>query len=146
MTATSNCVTNNIQLRLVLVFFLIYFLNVSVGYTIPKYADVHINTLALHNDSTVYSNPNHFDPNNFLCPDGTVLRPQSFFSFGAGRRACPGENLAKNIMFLTVTSLLQKFQFLPVPQVDYRVGQSEVIEVCALSQSYEVLIKLRENK
>ncbi len=33
--------------------------------------------------------------------------------FGAGRRQCPGEVLAKNRLFLVVTSLLQKFKFLP---------------------------------
>ena len=35
------------------------------------------------------------------------------FSFGAGRRVCAGETFAKNRLFLMMTSLLQKFTFLP---------------------------------
>ena len=34
-------------------------------------------------------------------------------AFGASRRVCVGENLAKNRLFLMVTSLLQHFEFLP---------------------------------
>lgn len=34
--------------------------------------------------------------------------------FGAGKRVCPGETLAKNRLSLIVTTLLQKFSFLPV--------------------------------
>ena len=33
--------------------------------------------------------------------------------FGAGRRACPGEQLARNRIFLIATSLLQMFVFEP---------------------------------
>ena len=36
-------------------------------------------------------------------------------AFGAGRRVCVGEALAKNRLFLFVTSLLQRFRFLPEP-------------------------------
>ena len=32
-------------------------------------------------------------------------------AFGAGRRVCPGEVLARNRLFLLVTSLLQRFHF-----------------------------------
>ena len=37
----------------------------------------------------------------------------SLFPFGAGRRACMGENLALERMFLYATCLIQRFQFLP---------------------------------
>ncbi len=48
--------------------------------------------------------------------------------FGAGRRVCIGETLAKNRLFLFVTSLVQNFEFLPVegcpiPQCDPRQYQ-----------------------
>ncbi len=35
------------------------------------------------------------------------------FVFGAGRRACPGEVLGKNRLFLILTCLFQTFKFLP---------------------------------
>ena len=34
-------------------------------------------------------------------------------AFGASRRVCVGETLAKNRLFLMVTSLVQHFEFLP---------------------------------
>ncbi len=33
--------------------------------------------------------------------------------FGAGRRVCPGETLARNRLSLMVTTLVQRFTFLP---------------------------------
>jgi cytochrome P450 len=37
--------------------------------------------------------------------------------FGAGRRVCLGEALAKNRLFLFATSLLQKFQFVQADNI-----------------------------
>ena len=37
----------------------------------------------------------------------------SLMAFGAGRRVCPGETLARNRLFLFTATLLQKFTFLP---------------------------------
>ncbi len=34
-------------------------------------------------------------------------------TFGAGKRVCPGEVLAKNRLFLIITSLLQAFNIFP---------------------------------
>ena len=46
-------------------------------------------------------------------------------AFGAGRRVCLGESLAKNRLFLFAASLLQKFEFFSdenssLPEVDPR--------------------------
>lgn len=45
-------------------------------------------------------------------------------AFGAGRRVCLGEALAKNRLFLFAAALLQRFQFLPgdpdLPDIDPR--------------------------
>jgi len=50
--------------------------------------------------------------------------------FGAGRRGCPGEALARNRLFLFVAALVQKFNILPgdgknIPKQDpitYKLG------------------------
>jgi len=117
-----------------------------VGYTIPKGVDLVLNSLALHYDSDVYKNPNCFDPNNFLSPDGSVLRPHNFFSFGIGRRMCIAAPVSKNYLYLTVTSFLQNFQFLPIPDRVYSDTPADFVEFFYLSQPYEVLVKLREAK
>jgi len=42
-----------------------------------------------------------------------VLYVFRFFSFGAGRRVCLGEAMAKNRLFLFVAGMLQKMTFHP---------------------------------
>ena len=43
----------------------------------------------------------------------TCLTSCRILSFGAGKRSCPGEVLAKNRLFLFITCLLLRFKFLP---------------------------------
>ncbi len=42
-------------------------------------------------------------------------KKQRLFMFGAGRRSCPGEQFAKNRIFILLTMMLQRFRFLPAP-------------------------------
>ena len=65
--------------------------------------------------------------------------------FGAGKRVCSGEVLAKNRLFLFMTCLLQKFKFVPVegakaPKHDpwtYRFGLTLMIN------DYEIIARSR---
>ncbi len=68
------------------------------------------------------------------------------FSFGAGRRACPGEVLAKNRLFLIITSLFQAFRFLPTqgkmaPNHDPRTF---LFAITCQIKDYEVIAKPRK--
>ncbi|KAJ8020808.1 Cytochrome P450 2U1 [Holothuria leucospilota] len=49
----------------------------------------------MHHDPKLYPDPEKFDPNRFLTEDGQVKKQESFMPFGAGRRVCMGESLAK---------------------------------------------------
>ena len=115
----------------------------SVGYTIPKDADLIVDTYALHSDPEVYKNPNCFDPNNFLDSNGCLFRPPNFFSFGVGRRACVGESLAKKNIFLIAATFLQKFQFLPIPGRKYNEKADCAADIFLIAEPFEVLVKLR---
>ena len=42
--------------------------------------------------------------------DGTCF---SLLPFGIGKRTCPGETFARTRLFLLITTLLQRFDFLP---------------------------------
>lgn len=127
----------------ILVFFKVIY-NISVGHTIPQGADIYINLLALHTEPNAWPNPNNYDPDNFISTDGSITKSPNFFTFGAGRRACLGENLAKNDLFLIAAGLIQKLQFLPVPGVNYSDSQSDLAELFAIPPSYEVYVKLRD--
>ncbi|KAK3765316.1 hypothetical protein RRG08_027322 [Elysia crispata] len=54
-----------------------------------------------------------FRPERFLDVKGKFSQPGHFVPFGVGRRACPGESLAKMEIFLVVTSLIQRFDLQP---------------------------------
>ncbi|XP_060567337.1 steroid 17-alpha-hydroxylase/17,20 lyase-like [Ruditapes philippinarum] len=86
------------------------------GKRIPKNTTVYINLWALHHDENFWSDPWKFDPHRFLDSEGHLVpthheNRRRFMVFGAGRRVCLGEALAKNRLFLFTVSLLQKFRF-----------------------------------
>ncbi len=114
-----------------------------MGYTIPKEADLIVNTLAIHHDPDVFKNPNCFDPTNFLDSNGEVLRTPNFVAFGIGRRVCVGDNLAKRDLFLIATTLLQNFQFLPIPGRKYNEKAGDYGEIFPIADPFELLLKLR---
>ncbi|KAL3870429.1 hypothetical protein ACJMK2_038497, partial [Sinanodonta woodiana] len=87
------------------------------GYNIPKGSMLIINSWTAHHDPAIWGDPWVFRPDRFLDDNGELLPPehtlrQSLVTFGAGKRACVGENLAKSRIFLYLTTLIQKFDFL----------------------------------
>lgn len=51
----------------------------------------------------------------------------SIFFFFLGKRSCPGEVLARQELFLVITSLVRKFKFLPpkglgMPEIKRKFG------------------------
>ncbi|CAG7822849.1 unnamed protein product, partial [Allacma fusca] len=80
------------------------------GYVVPKDTLVLSNIYAAHHDPYVWDDPNSFKPERFLSSDGThVVKCNDLVSFSFGKRACPGEVLAKDQMFIFLTSILQRF-------------------------------------
>lgn len=85
--------------------------DVYEGYIIKKGTWILTNTWALLNDPEVYPNPSQFDPSRFSGPN-----PQTdprLYSFGFGRRHCPGMHFAETTIFLNVSHLLWMFRFGP---------------------------------
>ncbi|NXL51205.1 CP2DH protein, partial [Podilymbus podiceps] len=81
------------------------------GFFIPKGTTVITNLSSVLKDETVWKKPNEFYPEHFLDADGQFVKPEAFIPFSAGRRACPGEQLARMELFLFFTTLMQKFTF-----------------------------------
>lgn len=83
------------------------------GYRVPKGTFIFANTEAVHMNPECWENPTVFDPYRHLDKDGKlVASPSNFFPFGAGRRVCAGESLAKVELFLFVSWLFQRFTFI----------------------------------
>lgn len=94
------------------------------GYFIPKGAGVMNNVWAIHMDPERHRNPRVFDPERYINdyqsladaaanPDATK-RDQ--FTFGAGRRICPGIHVAERSLFLGMSRMLWAFDI--EPQID----------------------------
>ncbi|CAL1535014.1 unnamed protein product [Lymnaea stagnalis] len=89
-----------------------------LGLSVPKDMTVYINLWALHHDPKDWTDPWEFKPERFLDASGQLLPlsdpiRRKLMVFGAGRRVCLGEALAKNRLFLFAAALVQHFRFLP---------------------------------
>jgi hypothetical protein len=95
--------------------------DIYMGYVIPKGAAVMNNVWSVNMDPSRYTDPHKFDPKRFenntkslydsaVDPDVT-MRDQ--FTFGAGRRICPGIHVAERSLFLGMSRLLWAFNVMP---------------------------------
>uniref|UniRef100_A0A182MD59 Cytochrome P450 n=1 Tax=Anopheles culicifacies TaxID=139723 RepID=A0A182MD59_9DIPT len=82
------------------------------GFEIPK-GTLVINGLDyINHQEDIFPQPYLFQPERFLDETGNLSLDQDrSLPFGAGKRVCPGENFARNALFLTITTLVQQFTF-----------------------------------
>jgi len=78
------------------------------GYTIPKNTMIMPNLYAAHFDENLWEDPHRFNPERFIS-NGEFKRNDAFMAFSTGKRACLGESLARDELFLFMTSLFQRF-------------------------------------
>ena len=87
------------------------------GYRVPKGTVVYANLEAVHLDPMCWEDPNSYKPSRFIDADGQLISNHgNWFPFGAGRRVCTGEALAKAELFLLVSMMMQNFSFAPVKE------------------------------
>jgi cytochrome P450 len=88
---------------------------------IPKGTVVSLFQYAIHLDESKWNDPETFDPSRYLTyplKAGAYAGlgdadQRDHFSFGAGRRICPGMHVAENSLFITIAKLLWAFEILP---------------------------------
>ncbi|KAJ4365626.1 hypothetical protein N0V83_008246 [Neocucurbitaria cava] len=87
------------------------------GYFIPKGSVAVLNWWAIHYDPDHYSDPAAFDPSRFLSHTASAAHymnsadpnDRDHFTYGAGRRACPGIHVAERSLFINVARVLWGF-------------------------------------
>ncbi|CAG5115332.1 unnamed protein product [Candidula unifasciata] len=98
------------------------------GFTIPKGTMILPNLdSVLHDKDTWGEDAMSFRPERFIDNDGKLKNPEQFIQFGIGPRACLGESLAMMELFLFLSNMFQRFQFLPpnpcsIPPLAYKTG------------------------
>ncbi|CAI9115893.1 OLC1v1016906C1 [Oldenlandia corymbosa var. corymbosa] len=77
------------------------------GYHIPKGTMLIANIWKIQRDPELWDDAEKFKPERF---EGKEAEGYKMLPFGAGRRACPGANLGRRVVALTLGSLLQSFE------------------------------------
>ena len=113
-----------LRLRPVPVFGIKHFTDAPVTYkqhSIPAGTVLLANPTTIHFDPSRWDSPFAFKPARYLGYDRSAadyaaagdVSARDHFSFGAGRRICPGARLAENTLELAVASLLWAFEIRP---------------------------------
>lgn len=87
------------------------------GYFIPKKTCTFINMYQVNHDETIWDNPNVFKPERFLNDDQQLNKNlvDKVLIFGMGIRKCLGEDVARNELFIFITTVLQKLKLKKCP-------------------------------
>ncbi|KAJ7275075.1 cytochrome P450 [Mycena rebaudengoi] len=82
------------------------------GYLIPAGASVTGNHWSIARDPEIFPNPERFDPQRWVTPDGSGIREdlKTVFQFGFGRRVCPGSHVASKSLFINTALLMWAFR------------------------------------
>ncbi|XP_033624596.1 cytochrome P450 2J6-like [Asterias rubens] len=82
-----------------------------LGYDIPKGTMLFANLWAVSRDSSIWSDPDRFNPERFLDEAGFLKPREEHLPFSTGRRVCLGERLAKMELFIFFSHFLHQFTF-----------------------------------
>ncbi|XP_071950289.1 cytochrome P450 2J4-like [Antedon mediterranea] len=94
------------------------------GYTIPAGTSIITSVWSVHRNPDNWEEPSEFRPERFLSDDlSSIKRKEAFMPYGAGRRICAGELMARMELFLFMANLVQRFTFKipdgqPIPSVN----------------------------
>jgi len=101
-----------------------HFTDADVTYkdhVIPKGTAIVINTAAIHFDAARYPDPFNFKPERYVdhkrraAEYAAAADPneRDHFTFGAGRRICPGSRFAENALTLALANMIWAFEMKP---------------------------------
>ncbi|KAK4998429.1 hypothetical protein LTR66_002329 [Elasticomyces elasticus] len=97
-----------------------------MGYHIPAGAGVLNNVWTINMDPVQYPEPREFNPARYKddlqnaaeAASNSDAHKRDHFTFGAGRRICPGMHVAERSLFLGISRLLWGFEFSPAIGAD----------------------------
>jgi cytochrome P450 len=105
------------------------------GYFIPKGSTILGNLWAIHSNPQDFPQPNHFRPERFL--DGSLAhyaQAQGHSAFGWGRRVCPGQLVAEQGLFITISRILWAFNISPA--IDPKTSLEIPVDINAYTDGF----------
>ncbi|KAK1441210.1 hypothetical protein QVD17_07051 [Tagetes erecta] len=115
------------------------------GYFIPKASHVIVSCLGLGRNPEVWNNPLTFDPTRHMNSDKEVVLTDHnlhLFSFGTGRRGCPGMLLGSTMTTMLLARLVQGFTW-ELPTNESHVDLKENINDLTKAEPLFALAKPR---
>ena len=102
------------------------------------------NMYSISQDASLWAKPDEFNPDHFLNESGALAkdRVEWILPFGAGKRRCIGEQLARMELFIFFATLLQKCSFSSVPGQELSI--EPVMSFGNEAPAYEVIITPRD--
>ncbi|KAG1809606.1 cytochrome P450 [Suillus subaureus] len=97
------------------------------GYRIPEGATVYGCHWAICRDPIAFPDPEKFDPQRWLDSEGRLKDGMKSFTFGFGRRVCPGRHLAENSMYIALALLFWSFRFDQRPDAPINTRASDTV-------------------
>ncbi|KAK5623334.1 hypothetical protein CRENBAI_015933 [Crenichthys baileyi] len=86
------------------------------GRTLPAGSVIGVSVFGIHRNSTVWENPDVFDPLRFLPENVSKRSPHAFVPFSAGPRNCIGQTFAMNEMKVVTALTLKRYQLMEDPE------------------------------
>ncbi|KAG8130645.1 hypothetical protein E2320_017245 [Naja naja] len=82
------------------------------GYYIPQNTCIFINMYQVNHDENLWIDPDIFKPQRFLSENGELNKSliEKVLIFGMGLRKCLGEEVARNEIFVILTTILQQLR------------------------------------
>jgi len=101
-----------------------------------------VNIYNIHNNPDVWDKPEEFRPERFLDADGKICHEETIMPFGAGKRICPAEVLARLSSFTYFASLLQRYTF-ELPEGHPMPDPYPEVGIANVPKKFHALIKHR---
>ncbi|KAG5668813.1 hypothetical protein PVAND_016737 [Polypedilum vanderplanki] len=113
------------------------------GYNLPKDTTVLIGLETIHKDENHWKDPQNFRPERFLDEKNNICNTERLFPFGAGKRRCLGDQLAKSCLFTFFVEILKEFS---LEKCESDLPSNDLLPGMLLSpKPYKILFRKRKN-